>query len=134
MAPFYLDEDVSLHLVPELQARGHDVLAAKRYTRQGMPDHEQLATAVRLGRVLVISNRLDFLLLHRAWRDWFREWGPASPPRHLGILCIPQPPALPVGPAADLLSAFVVSWNVAPERFSNLYFRWTTAGGWEQLD
>jgi len=128
---FYLDEDVSLHLPPLLEARGHDALAAKRYLPSGIPDHEQFATAVRLGRILVTHNRKDFRSLHRAWRDWFAEWGPSPPPHHAGILCIPQAPELPEEMAAEVIDQFLRANPGAG--LANRCFRWTASRGWEEI-
>ena len=132
MGVVYLDEDVSLDLAPPLEARGQDTLAAKRYRPSGTSDHEQLATAVRLGRILITYNRHDFLALHRAWRDWFAEWGPTPPPQHPGILCLPQPPGLPEEMAADTVDRFIRANPGAA--LANRCFRWTVARGWEELD
>lgn len=133
MAEFSLDEDVSLRLVPVLEALSHDVLAAKRYLPPSTSDHEQFATAVRLGRILVIYNKRDFLLLHRAWLDWFAEWGEARRPRHAGILCLPQPTYLNESAAGAMLDRFVA--EMAPSgSLDNRFFLWTRADrDWREI-
>lgn len=94
MATFHLDENVSGKSLPEFVARGHDAIHARSILAEGTSDHVQLATAVRARRILVTHNRDDFLLLHRAWRDWLSKWGTSPAATHAGILILPQPPIL----------------------------------------
>jgi hypothetical protein len=132
MVDFYTDEDVSLYLLPLLAAFGHDVLAATRTTPPHTPDHEQLATAVRLQRTLLTHNASDFLALHRAWRDWFAERGPPSPPRHPGILAVPQPPLLSTGNPAELIARFVSGFP-SDATLTGRFMRWSVTRGWEEI-
>jgi hypothetical protein len=66
MAALYVDEDVPAFLVRELIALGHDVLTAVMDGRanQGIDDHELLARATELKRILLTLNRWDFHRLH----------------------------------------------------------------------
>lgn len=132
MADFYLDEDVSLRLVPALEALSHGVLAAKRSAPCGIPDHEQFAIAVRAGRILVTHNEDDFLSLHRAWRDWFAEWGTPPLPRHAGIIALPQSPILNTEAAAVVLDQLVSALEGAGP-LDNRFYHWSIAGGWEEI-
>lgn len=131
MADLYLDEDVSLVLGRLLTARGHSVIAAKQVKPPRTPDHEQLATAVRSGWILLTHNEADFLSLHRAWRDWFLEWGRPPFPSHPGVVSFPQPPRLRTEAAADVLDQLVsVAAGVHPLR--DRFYRWSTLRGWEE--
>lgn len=133
MTAFYLDEDVSFRIMPGLVARGHDVVAAKRHLPPGTSDHEQLSTAVRLHRTMIIHNRRDFLLLHCAWRDRFPEWGAGPPPAHPGILCLPQHPALHAPAAAEIVHAFVDRDDGELPFLTNRFVRWVPNRGWVDL-
>jgi predicted nuclease of predicted toxin-antitoxin system len=85
MASFYLDNDVSLRLVPLLVAVGHGVTDARSSGLTGATDDTQLLFAAREGRVLVTYDRRDFALLHDAWLTWTASFGLELPP-HSGIL------------------------------------------------
>lgn len=132
VARFYLDEDVSLDLAVALRRRGHDALTVPDLNTQGAADDEQFAMAVRLRRILVVYNRKDFLLLHRAWRRWFGEWGTTPPPQHPGILCLPQPPTPDAEAAAELVDRFVRAAEPGGT-LANRFFRWSGGRGWEEL-
>ncbi|MGH2449075.1 MAG: DUF5615 family PIN-like protein [Chloroflexota bacterium] len=87
MAELYLDNDVSLRLVPLLRAAGHEVTTTRGLGVTAATDDAQLLIAARNGWTLVTSNRRDFRLLHDAWRTWPPAFGLALPPapRHSGV-------------------------------------------------
>jgi predicted nuclease of predicted toxin-antitoxin system len=61
----YADEDFTCHsVIAELRGLGHDVLAAQEDGRRATPDHEILARAHSLSRVVVTHNRRHFRRLH----------------------------------------------------------------------
>src|SRR5688572_26854486 len=94
---------------------------------KGIDDARQLALAVRFGRILVTYNRIDFLLLHRAWRLWSHDWGVSDRARHTGILVLLQPPRLAPERAAGLLD------EIARDRqaIMNRLFVWDPGTGWQ---
>ncbi len=112
MARFYLDHNVSLHLVPALIALGHDAATARDLGLTGADDDMHLTTASDDGRILVTHDRQDFVLLHRAWHRWSRRWGVTA--AHAGILVIPQAPRLPLPDAARELDR-AAGWPLANE-------------------
>lgn len=132
MADFYWDEGTSIPFAGLMEPLGHDVVIARTFHPQRTSDHVHLATATRLGRILVTHNRDDFLLLHRAWRDWFNEWGPSPPPIHTGIIILPQPPHLDSQGAAAILDRFVRTERPSAG-IANRIFEWRRVGGWREL-
>lgn len=86
MSDFYLDEDMTEYLVPELSALGHDVATAGRRGNKGLKDASQLLTAAALDRIFVTYNAGDFKVLHEAWYIWPLIWLVAPAPRYRGIL------------------------------------------------
>lgn len=133
MTQFYLDENVSLGMIALLQARGHQVIVARRLLPERTSDHHHLAMATRSGWVLVTHDRGDYLLLHRAWRDWFTEWGTPPVPKHAGIIRIPQPPTLSAEQAAALLAAFFAGEN-RDDEVEGGFVEWTPVHGWRLVD
>lgn len=77
-------------------------------------------------------NEAHFLALHRAWRDWFAEWGPVPPPPHRGIVVISQPPKLSIEVAATLIDRFLATQGRGAA-FANRFFRWSVGRGREEL-
>lgn len=78
----YVDEDAEEHAVVEgLRNRGIDVLTATDAQLGGATDPEQLAHAVREGRVLYSLNVGDFARIHR---DCLTQGVD-----HFGIIAIP---------------------------------------------
>jgi hypothetical protein len=69
----------------------HDAALARSWLPSDTSDHVHLATATRLGRVVLTDDRRDLPLLHRARRDCLAEYLGAGAPRHTEILAIPQP-------------------------------------------
>jgi len=51
-------------------------------------DQSHLLYAAQVQRTPVTNNIKDFLLLHRAWREWSRAWNTLQ--SHAGILLVPQ--------------------------------------------
>jgi hypothetical protein len=127
----YLDENVNRQLGLLLLALGFDVVFARNLHPPHTSDHIHLASATRDGRILISHDR-DYLLLHRAWRDWFKDFGPSPPPRHAGILLIPQEPVIPKSDAAMILRTLLGS--AAGEAFSSRLLDWTARYGWQELD
>ncbi|HEV2108290.1 MAG TPA: hypothetical protein VGR16_08510 [Thermomicrobiales bacterium] len=81
--------------------------------------------------MLVTHDRKDFRLLHRAWIDWFREFGPGPPPAHANILLIPQPPLASVSQQAILLQAFLAEREPVEHRGSR-FCVWSMSHGWHE--
>src|SRR6266508_5562146 len=131
MAEFYLDEDVSGISGRRLIFLGDDALDARGVLLYATKDHQHLAMAARLGRVLVTHNADDYELLHLAWREWFDEFGQSPSPEHAGILLLPQPPELSAIDIADLVHVFVEELTMAGLR--NRMFQWTKASGWQEI-
>ncbi len=65
-----------------LRAQGVDVVTTLDAGALGQLDHDQLGIAVRMGRVMVTHNRLDFERLHA---DYLAEGR-----QHYGIIIAPQ--------------------------------------------
>lgn len=90
-----------------------------------------MATATRRGWLLVTHDRGDFRLLHRAWTEWFAEFGVGLAPAHADILLIPQPPLASIGERADMLLLFLERFGTAEPRRSR-FFVWSTTLGWHE--
>jgi hypothetical protein len=131
MGDLYLDEDVSGDSGRRLIFLGDDALDARGVLEHATKDHQHLAMATRLRRVLVTHNSADYLLLHLAWREWFEEFGRSPRPEHAGILPLPQPPELSATDIADLVHAIVEERTMAGLR--NRLFQWSKQGGWEEI-
>ena len=125
MVRLYLDEDVSLHIAPDLEHAGHDVLTTHGARHLGAGDHEQLLFAAKQRRSLVTSNRRDFSLLHLAWHMWAVAWEVDS--SHSGILILGQEAR---EQSADLVVAFL-SRNLP---LTNQAYRWRPFDGWSRLN
>jgi hypothetical protein len=127
MAAFYVDNDVSDHLIPLLRASGHHVASTPDLGYARATDEQQLLTAFQMGRILLTHNASDFVLLHRAWRRWPIALGVNWPP-HPGILVLPQPPGMTIARSARELGKFVRS----SRPIANELYRLTTAGRWQR--
>lgn len=126
MAEFYLDNDVSLGLVPLLEARGHPVASARALGLTRAGDHAQLLVAVRRQAILVTYNLKDFVLLHDAWRTWPAELQSQFPP-HAGILALDHAPVSEqIAAIDDLLD------GVPPSTVRNEMFSWRREHGWRR--
>lgn len=128
---FYLDEDVSAASAHRLIVLGNDAMDARGAVAHATKDHQHLALATRLGRILVTYNVDDFVLLHLAWREWFEEFGKPPLADHGGIIIVPQPPDLTALEAADLIHDFVDHQTMVGLR--NRLFRWTALNGWQEI-
>jgi urease accessory protein UreE len=88
LATLYLDEDVSHHIRPLLEATGHTIYTTYQQGRAETSDGDQLLYAAANAWTIISHNRRDFELLHDAWLRWTRAWSLGN--RHLGILIISQ--------------------------------------------
>lgn len=79
-----LDEDVRVILAEILRARGYDATHVLEVGRGGKTDPEQLAYAVRQGRVMLTHNIRDHLRLARTYQ--------ARAKMHHGIIVSDQVP------------------------------------------
>jgi hypothetical protein len=131
MGQLYLDEDVSGVSGRRLNFLGDDALDARGVLQHATKDHQHLAMATRLGRILITHNSDDYLFLHLAWREWFDEFGQSPSPEHAGILLLPQPPELGATDIADLVHNFMAERTAAGLR--NRLFQWARPGGWEEI-
>jgi hypothetical protein len=154
---FYLDEDTPVALVAELQGLGHSAVHGADPHR-GATDDVQFLEAVRRRRVLVTSNREDFLLLHHAWTHWTRAWAADRAPvdaegarrralrpdpgssvwtaPHPGVLVVPNNPQWRAPRLAALLDGFFRA--VPPLPLAGRLYRWVDApapapGHWRAL-
>ena len=124
-AAFYIDNDVSLRLVPRLREQGHSVITTAERGLAEAKDPIQLLTAALDGRILLTHNQKDFILLHEAWHCWAAPWGLPVQPTHGGIIVIPQP--LP----ADIVNV-IEQFLAAGHPIQNRLFRWRSSDGWSQ--
>ena len=106
-------------LARELNARGHAAYTARDLGLAAAADPVQLRSAAQDGRILVTHNKGDFLLLHRAWRDWM----PGSP--HAGILIMKQQQLL-VPEMARAIHSFVMGGR----DLTNQAYAWMASGRW----
>jgi predicted nuclease of predicted toxin-antitoxin system len=67
MAKFYTNENFSIPVAKELRKLGHDVLTCQEAgnANLGIPDDEVLNFAIEQNRIVVTTNRIDFIRLHR---------------------------------------------------------------------
>ena len=83
MVSLYLDDCIIDHrLARQLRAAGHLIYLPAELHLDGRDDDLHLATATRLGAVLVTQNQQDFAPLHRDWQVEGRE--------HAGIILVVQ--------------------------------------------
>jgi predicted nuclease of predicted toxin-antitoxin system len=116
VASLYLDNDVSLRLLPFLQQAGHDVVATRDLVYGRATDDSQLLVAFQNRRILVTYNRADFILLHDAWQSWPPALGLTFPP-HLGVLILDH--ASPESQSGALVT--ILASNPAMAFSNNLY-------------
>lgn len=88
MADLYLDNDVSVHLIPVLIARGHNVRHTRDLGMERAQDFRQLLFAAHQNRIFVSHNLRDYRLLHGAWRHWTAAWDRSD--QHAGVLLLDQ--------------------------------------------
>lgn len=67
MAKFYTNENFSIPVAKELRKLGHDVLTCQEAgnANLGIPDDEVLTFAIQQNRIVITTNRIDFIRLHR---------------------------------------------------------------------
>ncbi|MBI3971203.1 MAG: DUF5615 family PIN-like protein [Chloroflexi bacterium] len=70
----YLDNDVSVRIVPLVREAGHQVVHTRDIYQNDFTDDAQLLFAFQRGWVLVTHNWHDFRLLHNAWWRWQGAW------------------------------------------------------------
>jgi hypothetical protein len=132
VAEFYLDHNVAAATAGFLRALGHGARTAQDVGLAAAADHRQLLEAAQRGWVLVTYNAKDFRLLHDAWCEWPPAWGLDPPPRHAGILVVPQPGpgdgARTPARVAEAISRFAADGPLA-----NALHRWSPAQGWTPL-
>lgn len=126
MVAFYLDNDVSLGLVPLLEHRGHTTQTARDLGLTTAGDDAQLLEAVQRQAILLTYNRKDFELLHDAWRTWAPALGLEMPP-HPGILALAHAPVLEQIEAVDALSR-----GETIEALVNQMLFWSHGAGWRR--
>ena len=124
----YLDENVNRQVGMLLLALGFDVVFARDVHPPHTSDHIHLAWATSSGRILV-SHDKDYVLLHRAWIDWFREFGQQPYPRHAGILLIPQHPVVTLPEAVAILRGLLEDARM--ESLANRLYDWTVNDVWQ---
>lgn len=115
MPTFYLDENVSLKIVPFVEAAGYAVVTYLDERLKGERDDVHLFRARQNDWLLVTHKGSDFILLH----DALHRWNVTDP--HHGILVLPdnlsnydEAQALDVFIAAGLQSAGeLYEWNAA---------------------
>ncbi len=88
MAAFFLDHNVSSHLLHALRSAGHSAVAVRDRFDPRATDELILLHAAEHKWILVTHNRKDFELLHYAWTRWTNAWGTSE--QHAGILLLPQ--------------------------------------------
>jgi len=126
VAGLQFDENVSLKLVPLLEAAGHDIVVMRDLRSPRMTDDALLLSSVRAGRVFITHNRKDFRMLHDAWVTWPAAFGMALPP-HSGILILDS---VPYETLASVIAVFLD--EMPPERLANAIFWWHRHDGWRQ--
>ena len=124
MANLYTDQNVSAQIVPLLQARGHQIVAARQLGLERAGDERHLLTAARNDWILITNDRDDFRLLHDAWLLWSADWQVAR--THAGILIgIQEWPAMR---AADKIDTFLLR----NPRLVNRLYEFRTGRDWVQ--
>lgn len=118
MPTFYLDENVSLKIVPFVVAAGYIVITYLDQGLKGERDDVHLFTARRNNWILVTYNGSDFTLLHDALHRW------NVPDPHRGILILPD--NLPNRTEARALDVFVA----AGLQTAGELYELNTTGGW----
>lgn len=118
MTTFYLDENVSLKIVPLVRAAGYTVITYLDEGLKGERDDVHLFTARLNDWILVTYNGSDFILLHDALHRW------NVPDPHRGIRILPD--NLPNHAEAQALDVFIAAGlHIAGE-----LYEFTMAGSW----
>ncbi len=123
--PFYLDENVSEHLVPVLWLLGYDALSTTQAGNKGATDPQQPLAATQMRCVLVTHNSADFRMLHEALQLWATLWGRSGAIRHAGILIITPE----VGLKAPEMAEVVIELARREAGLTNRLFVWDRKRG-----
>lgn len=118
MPTFYLDENVSLKIVPFVEAAGYTVVTYRDAGLKGERDDVHLFRVRRNDWLLVTHNGSDFILLHDALHRWH-----VTDPHH-GILVLPD--NLSNRDEAQALDVFVA----AGLNSEGELYEWNPAGSW----
>jgi hypothetical protein len=118
MPTFYLDENVSLKIVPFVEAAGYAVVTYLDEGLKGERDDVHLFQARQNGWLLVTHNGSDFILLH----DALHRWNVIDP--HQGILVLPD--NLANYAEAQALDVFIA----ARLQSAGALYEWSAAGSW----
>jgi hypothetical protein len=121
VARFFLDNNVSRHLIPILTADGHHILTSRDEGLAARNDVEQLLAATDRNAILVTHDREDFLLLHYAWLALCLRWHQTE--AHPGIVVVPQ-----VAEAA--VHRYLTEFLQGTQVTQNACWRYGTAEGW----
>jgi predicted nuclease of predicted toxin-antitoxin system len=81
-AALYVDEDITDHLAVVLRQRGFDVVAAHEVNLVSIDDQIHLTYSAQHQRILLTSNRDDFVRLAHQWASVGQQ--------HHGIVICPQ--------------------------------------------
>ena len=130
MATSLLDHNVSREYVALLATHGHTARTARDEALDRADDGALLLFAARRGWVLLTHNGQDFWLLHRAWHHWSVAWQVDPPPRHGGILVLPQRAHLP----PEFLTLRVAELLDEQADVRNRLYEWTVGHGWVRDD
>ncbi len=118
MPTFYLDENVSLKIVPFVRAAGYPVITYLDKGLKGERDDVHLFTARQNDWILVTYNGSDFILLH----DALHRWNVLDPYRDILVL----PDNLPNHTETQALDVFVA----ADLRIAGELYEFTMTGSW----
>lgn len=126
---FYLDEDVSEHLVALLTPLGYPVTTTTQSGRKGTNDAHQLLFAAHSQRVLLIHNAGDFTLLHQAWTLWSSTWVSPPLPHHAGIFIIYAHKGIRLDDIVDAILHLIQRTESSEHRV----FTWNRTDGWNEI-
>ena len=128
MARLYLDENVAVRAIPLLAMHGHEAIWSRLVMPSGTSDHHHVTTAKMADRIIVTHDGKHFLLLHRAWHEWFAMFGNPPLASHAGIIFIPQPPTVSIERAVDLIADLL--GRPGTRTLANRFLSWTSRSGW----
>jgi hypothetical protein len=125
VAAFFLDHNVSTHLLYALQSAGHSAIAVRDRFDPRATDEFVLLHAAEHKWILITHNRKDFELLHRAWQRWRAVWTISQ--QHSGILILPLEWSI---------TRTVVELNAAASNLllMDMLYRYVPEETWEALD
>lgn len=132
MARLYLDENVAVRIIQLLAAHGHDAVWSRSFKPSGTSDNHHVTTATLDDRAIVTHDGKHFLLLHRAWHEWFDTFGNPPLASHAGMIFVPQPPIISTEAAGDIIAEVLDDPAAGP--LANRFLSWTTRSGWIEED